>query len=77
MKRHDFDLISFLFGLVFAGIGGAWLVTEESLNPDLTEWFWPLVLIAGGAIVLASTIGSRRRPPTAEDELEAASPIQD
>ena len=77
MERHDFDLVSFLFGLLFAGLGGAWLVTEEAVNPDLTEWFWPVVLIAGGAIVLASTLTSRRSNGVPDDELPGPSPIED
>ena len=77
MERHDFDLISFLFGLLFAGLGVAWLVTEEAINPDLTEWFWPIVLIAGGAIVLTSTLTSQRRGRLPEDESPGASPIED
>lgn len=76
MDRHDFDLISFLFGLVFAGLGGAWLITEEALNPDLREWFWPLVLILGGAIVLSSAMSSQRARRRA-DSGPNASPIED
>ena len=60
MERHDFDLISFLFGLLFAGLGAAWLITEESIDPDLAGWFWPLVLIIGGAVVLGSVVSPRR-----------------
>ena len=59
MQRHPFDVVSFLFGLLFAALAGAWLLTEESIDPDLADWFWPAVLVVGGAIVLASTL--RRR----------------
>ena len=76
MDRHDFDLISFLFGLVFAGLGGAWLITEEALSPDLRAWFWPLVLIMGGAIVLSSAMTSQRARRRGEPG-PSESPIED
>ena len=60
MQRHDFDLISFLFGLLFAGLATAWLVTGEAIDADLTKWLWPLILVVGGAVVLSSTLSRAR-----------------
>ena len=60
MQRHDFDVVSFLFGLLFLGLAGAWLITEESINPDVADWFWPVVLVVGGAVVLSSTLKRSR-----------------
>ena len=60
MQRHDFDLISFLFGLLFAGLAVAWLVTGEVIDADLTKWFWPLILVVAGAVVLSSTLSRAR-----------------
>lgn len=60
MERHDFDLISFLFGLLFTGLGAAWLITEKAFDANLAEWFWPVVLVVGGAVVLGSTVSRRR-----------------
>lgn len=61
MQRHDFDLISFLFGLLFAGLGAVWLITEEAIDADLTEWFWPLILVVGGVVVLGSALTRARK----------------
>ena len=80
MNRHPFDVLSFLFGLLFTALAGAWLLTEESIDPDLTDWFWPAVLVVGGAIVLASTLRTRGSETidmggTSESDPEDGSPI--
>ncbi len=59
MQRHDFDLISFLFGLLFAGIGISVIAIEEGFDPELGAWLWPALLIVGGFVVLSSTVPRR------------------
>ncbi len=69
MQRHDFDLISFLFGLLFAGIGVSVIAIEEGFDPELGAWLWPALLILGGFVVLSSTVtrGDREPPATSGD----------
>lgn len=57
MKIHKFDPISFLAGLVIAGIGLAFLLLPELGNiidffTDAGAWFWPIVLLAVGLAIL-------------------------
>ncbi len=69
MQRHDFDLISFLFGLLFAGIGASVIAIEEGFDPELGAWLWPALLIVAGFVVLSSTVArnDREAPPAGGD----------
>ena len=61
MYQHRFDIISFVFGLIFAGIGGAFLIAEVTGFEIGRGWVWPVVAIAVGVAILASAIGTRPR----------------
>jgi hypothetical protein len=65
MNRHPFDAISFVTGLLFAGLGVAFMIANISL-PDF-DWFWPLVAVALGIAIFAST-RSREDPAEWRDE---------
>lgn len=58
-ERHEFDAVSFLFGLLFVGLAGAYLIAEETSLGALRDWFWPSLLVAGGVVVLATTLTAR------------------
>jgi hypothetical protein len=65
MKRHALDLVSLLGGLLFVGLGVAFLL--DSLNvwsADIT-WVPPIVLIVLGLAGVLSTFA--RRTPAGED----------
>ena len=58
MKAHKFDAVSFISGLVIAVIGAAFLVVGHPWDVvdalgRIGTWFWPAVLLAVGAAVLA------------------------
>ncbi len=58
MKLHRFDALSFVAGLLIAGLGIVFLVLPEpgdiiDVLTDLGSWFWPVMLIGIGAAVLA------------------------
>ena len=74
MQRHRFDLISFLFGLFFGGIGLWVIAIEEGFDPDLGAWLWPALLIAGGTVVLTSALGGGQKP---DDPVVADGPLID
>ena len=64
MKRHDFDVLSFAFGVIYALIGFLFLIpaTTFDLVPVLTvslRWVWPLVILGIGAAIV---IPALRRP---------------
>lgn len=60
MTRHRFDPISFLFGLLFLGIGVTGLITGSGLSVD-GRWVWPALFLVGGLVVLAATMSRERR----------------
>lgn len=66
MRRHRFDILSFLSGLVFAGAGVAYLVNDASWRFDVGPWLWPILLLIGGAVILLSTLVDERRQRPAE-----------
>ena len=63
MRRHDFDALSFGFGLLFAAAGLALLAGARFQPGMLTPWAGPLVLIG-----LAIVIVIAARPRTAHDD---------
>ena len=62
MKTHRFDIISFLAGLVFTGIGLLFLIPADvaqlwDVLVDWGAWFWPAVfLVVGGGIIAAALL---------------------
>ena len=71
MKRHEFDGLSFISGLIITSIGLVFLLLAEigdivNLFSDVGSWFWPLVFIAAGIAVLAPAI--IRRDDDGEEE---------
>lgn len=59
MERHDFDPISFVFGLAFVGLGLLFLVGPVA--PTTLGWLLPVGAIGLGLAVLGSAWLSRRR----------------
>lgn len=74
MKRHTFDGLSFVTGLVFAAIGLAFLLISDLSNlvdvfTDAGSWFWPLVLVVTGIAVITPAV-TRSREEKVDDELD-------
>ncbi|HZD69142.1 MAG TPA: hypothetical protein VFA45_09580 [Actinomycetes bacterium] len=57
MRRHDFDPIAFIFGVVFAGLGVV-LMTGRLDLLNHAQWLWPGLLVLLGLAVL---VGARGR----------------
>ena len=55
MRRHEFDPISFVFGMIFAVIGVAFLTGRVDLGDLHLRWLWPIPLIAVGLALLVTT----------------------
>ncbi len=74
MKRHGFDPLSFLFGVVFVLVGVTFTFGGGITQVKPSE-FWPGVLVIAGLTlagwVLATTF--RRKPAEASDAPEEAS----
>ena len=67
MIRHDTDLVSLAFGLLFATIGLG--ILADARFAISWEWLAPAIAIGFGAILIAA--GWRRRAPGTEPTIEA------
>lgn len=71
MKRHSFDGVSFVFGLVFAAIAGAYLAAPHLEWDVAGPWLLPAALIVlGVAAIVGAIVGlrPRREPEPPADE---------
>ncbi len=66
MKRHDLDLLSLIFGLLFTAIAG-WYFVSRYLNVDLNlphlpngGWFVATALIVLGVLGVAASLRRSR-----------------
>ena len=60
MKRHNFDVLSFLSGLIFGGIAVAYLLAEQQSWDIDGRWVLPGALIALGLAGIAGAVNSLR-----------------
>ena len=74
MKRHNFDIFSFVSGLVFAGLGVSYLINDGRWRLDAGPWLWPVILLAGGAVVLIATLRDEQTSRTADTPILDADP---
>ena len=77
MRRHDTDVMSLVFGLVFLGVAALWaLVQGELLSlPDLSV-LGPVILVVAGLIGIAVTL-SRGNRQARENGAEGSSTAVD
>ncbi len=52
MERHEFDGVSFFFGLIFMTLASWVLVTDGRLDFVDARWIWPVLLVVGGIALL-------------------------
>ena len=52
MKRHSFDAISFVFGLLFVILGARFMVGPVTFPGLRLSWLWPLTAVALGLALL-------------------------
>jgi hypothetical protein len=62
VRRHDLDVTSLVFGLIFLGVAATWALVQIELVtlPDLSL-LGPAVLIVAGVVGLAATLAKGRR----------------
>ena len=58
MKRHPFDPLAFIFGLLFLAVGIPMIFVESGFVLFEGKWIVPVLLIVAGGIVLVT---SRKR----------------
>jgi hypothetical protein len=65
IPRHVTDVISLVFGTIFAGFTVVWLLTVTDTIDENQAWLGgPIILIAAGALGLATAL----RPRHSEDD---------
>lgn len=70
MKRHPFDLTSFLFGAVFGGAAAVYLFADQLAWDVDGRWVLPIALIVLGVAGIAGAVGGLR-PSRGEAALDA------
>lgn len=55
MKRHPFDLLSFIAGALFVMLGVAFAAAGSDVV-DNAKWVWPAVLLSLGGAGLAAAL---------------------
>lgn len=73
MKRHDLDIISLVFGIIFVGSAVTGMFVDDDTILE-ARWVWPALLVLAGAVILAFTVRSDARsqlpPPTPYDPID-------
>ena len=64
MKRHPFDLTSFIFGAVFGGAAAAYLLADQLAWDVDGRWVLPVALIVLGVAGIAGAVGGLRSRST-------------
>ncbi len=66
MKRHSFDLISFFFGVLFVGLGIAYLVPDATAQ-DRAFWVGvPALIVVGLGVMIGGLLRARPIRPAAD-----------
>ena len=55
MKRHPFDMLSFVSGVLFVVLGIAFATAGNDVV-DQASWLWPAILLSLGGAGLASVL---------------------
>jgi hypothetical protein len=59
VKRHPFDVLSFVAGAVFIALGVSFLAAGSTVV-DQAHWLWPALLLVLGGAGLASALSRDR-----------------
>jgi uncharacterized membrane protein HdeD (DUF308 family) len=67
MNRHDTDVVSLAFGIIFAAVTGWWLLVRwAGAEASAAGWFLAAALIVFGAVGVVTTVRSARRRDTGD-----------
>lgn len=72
MKRHPFDLTSFIFGAVFGGAAAVYLLADQLAWDVDGRWVLPLALITLGLAGIAAAISGLRTGSNHDDSSDGA-----
>jgi hypothetical protein len=78
VRRHDTDVTSLVFGLIFLGLAAIWpLVHHEVIGWPGLGIFAPVLLISAGLVGLVASITGNRRRRSAAALQAASGPIDE
>jgi hypothetical protein len=72
MHRHEVEPLSLIFGVLFTGVGVAFLVDHGELVR--LRWLWPALLLGFGVALLAGVLTRRGRGATPAAATAGATP---
>ncbi len=75
MKKHSFDPLSLIFGLLFILGGLPLLISESGLEFFDGRWVFPAFLVLAGVIVLATAQFSGRDDAGDDDPFSYKDPL--
>ena len=55
MHPHPFDPVSFVFGLIFLGLGLTTVFSDEDIAFLEARWIWPALLVTAGLAIVGFT----------------------
>ncbi len=67
MKRHPFDLTSFIFGAVFGGAAAVYILADQLAWEIDGRWVLPVALILLGVAGIAGAVGGLRSSANNDD----------
>ena len=73
MRKHELDALSVFFGVVFAGVGAAFLFTDVQLEDLGSGWVVPTLALAIGLIFLSAAV-RRTKTEVTTGETEEMTP---
>lgn len=68
MKSHEFDVVSFVFGVIFIGLALTGVFADEDITLLEARWVWPGILVTAGLAVVVFTIGRDSKPETDSEQ---------
>lgn len=76
MKKHRFDPLAFIFGLLFLAVGIPMMFIESGFVLFEGKWIVPLILIIAGGVVLATSRSRSRDEDSVLSEGAVESDLQ-
>lgn len=70
MKKHPFDALSFVFGILFLGFGLPLLLSDSDLSGLNANWVFPTFLVFAGVVLLVSTRSTGEPDKSDSESLE-------
>jgi len=70
VKKHPFDAVSFVFGILFLGFGLPLLLSDSDLSGLKASWLFPAFLVFAGVVLLISTSGSSKPEKSDSESLD-------